>query len=403
MPDLVTKNILISLVSEQRAPNIFIILDKQFNEIDEYIFVSTPLMEKMGVINDIKKATGIRSEAIRKVIVSEDNPASIIQEFEPLQLATAGIHYFVNLTGGTKMMSIGLFNYFTQPAYAPCCSIFYVPIGRNAYLQVYPEGQRREAAISYRITLEEYLAGYGIKMETWKGAGHLHRPPEYTASVLPHFLEAMDSGRPFALMMKGLRDSYRQVQQKEEVELPVSRELGAFLQKISYPLPENGRLNKAAAEYLTGGWLEEWAYARVKETLGLPDAAIRYGVRVARANAGGHPVPNECDLLFTFNNTLYIAECKSGLGFNARKLFEESVYKLAALRNEFGQRVEAFFLTLTNLRSRKGSLKTVFLHRAQLHRVALFDRKGVVMELEGWLKASPQPPPKEGEFSPSDV
>lgn len=396
-------NLLISLVGDQTVPNTFLIRDPAFGMIGQYIFVTTPLMEERRRLEHTLASTGIPAGSFRKISVEADNLSDIKRKLDSLQLPEKGNHYYVNLTSGTKVMSIALYHYFTQPAYAPCCSIFYVPIGRNAYLQVYPEGQRREAAISYRITLEEYLAGYGIKMETWKGAGHLHRPPEYTASVLPHFLEAMDSGRPFALMMKGLRDSYRQVQQKEEVELPVSRELGAFLQKISYPLPENGRLNKAAAEYLTGGWLEEWAYARVKETLGLPEAAIRYGVRVARANAGGHPVPNECDLLFTFNNTLYIAECKSGLGFNARKLFEESVYKLAALRNEFGQRVEAFFLTLTNLRGRKGSLKTVFLHRAQLHRVALFDRKGVVMELEGWLKASPQPPPKEGEFSPSDV
>ena len=107
-----------------------------------------------------------------------------------------------------------------------------------------------------------------------------------------------------------------------------------------------------------------------------------------RPNAGGHPVPNECDLLFTFNNTLYIMECKVGLGFKAKQLFEDSVYKLAALRNEFGQRVEAAFLTLSNLRGRDGEVKKAFLHRAQLHRVKLFDRQGVGEELEGWLRGA---------------
>lgn len=379
-------NLLISLVGDQTVPNVFLARDPAFGMIDQYIFVTTPLMEERGRLEHTLASTGIRAGSYRKISVEADNLSDINQKLDSLRLPEKGNHYYVNLTSGTKLMSIALYHYFTQPAYAHCCSIFYVPIGKNAYLQVYPEHQRREAPISYRITLEEYLAGYGIKMEAWKGHSQLHRPPEYTASVLPHFLEAMDSGRPFARMMKGLRDSYRQVQQKQVVELPVSKELAAFLEKIRYPLPENGKLDGPAAGYLTGGWLEEWAYARVRETLGLPDAAIRYGVRVARANAGGHPVPNECDLLFTFNNTLYIAECKSGLGFNARKLFEESVYKLAALRNEFGQRVEALFLTLTNLRDRRGRLKKVFLHRAQLHRVALFDRKGLGAELEGWLK-----------------
>ncbi|MCB9293450.1 MAG: DUF1887 family protein [Lewinellaceae bacterium] len=234
-----------------------------------------------GPLDHILSSTGIPGERCRKASVEADNLSDIKRQLDSLRLPASGNHYYVNLTSGTKVMSIALYHYFTQPAYAHCCSIFYVPIGRNAYLQVYPEAQRRERPIGYRISLREYLAGYGITAEGQKGEGQLHRSPAYTAAVLPRFLEAMDSGRPFALMMKGLRDSYRQVQQKETAEVPASRELAAFLRSIGYPLPANGLLGRAAAEYLIGGWLEEWAYARVKESLGLPDAAIRYGVKVA--------------------------------------------------------------------------------------------------------------------------
>ncbi|MCB0582341.1 MAG: DUF1887 family protein [Phaeodactylibacter sp.] len=381
-------SVLLSLVGDQTVPNIFLMRDPAFRMVEQYIFITTPLMEAKGRLDHILSSTGIPGERCRKASVEADNLSDIKRQLDSLRLPASGNHYYVNLTSGTKVMSIALYHYFTQPAYAHCCSIFYVPIGRNAYLQVYPEAQRRERPIGYRISLREYLAGYGITAEGQKGEGQLHRPPAYTAAVLPRFLEAMDSGRPFALMMKGLRDSYRQVQQKETAEVPASRELAAFLRSIGYPLPANGLLGRAAAEYLIGGWLEEWAYARVKESLGLPDAAIRYGVKVARPNAGGHPVPNECDLLFTFNNTLYIMECKVGLGFKAKQLFEDSVYKLAALRNEFGQRVEAAFLTLSNLRGRDGEVKKAFLHRAQLHRVKLFDRQGVGEELEEWLRGA---------------
>ena len=283
-------------------------------------------------------------------------------------------------------MSIGVFNYFSKYKYKLCSKVFYLPIKKNGVVQVFPEEEQKEEEITYCIPLHEYLSSYGIRIVTEKNDKHLHRPSTYTAAVLPLFLEAMDSGRSFVVMMKGLRDSYRQVQQKSIVKLAIPHELATFLQKIEYPLPDNNWLDKPAIEYLIGGWLEEWVYTCVKECLGLPDEAIRYGVRVARPNAGGDPVPNECDLLFTFNNTLYLVECKSGLGFKPKQLFEESVYKLTALRIEFGQRVEALFLTLSNLRDRKGRLKSVFLHRAQLHRVTLFDRKGVEKDLERYLK-----------------
>ncbi|MCB0587717.1 MAG: DUF1887 family protein [Phaeodactylibacter sp.] len=383
-------NVLISLVGDQTVPNVFLIRDPAFRMVEEYVFVTTPLMEERSRLEHILASTGVPRGKYRKVCVEADNLTDIRERLNELQLPTTGNHYFVNLTSGTKVMSIAMYDYFTQPGYADCCSIFYVPIGKNAYLQVYPEDQRREEAISYRISLKEYLSGYGIRIEEQKGEGELHRPPEYTSGLLFHFQKAMDSGRPFSQMMNSLRNNYRAVQQKKEIKIPVNPELQAFLSLIRYPLPPDGCLNKAAAEYLIGGWLEEWAYNLVKERLGLPEEAIRYGVRVARPNAVGHNVPNECDLLFTFNNTLYIMECKTGLGFNASQLFADSIYKLTALRNEFGQRVEAVLLTLTNLRKRNGQWKERFFNRAQMHRVALFDRQGLMEELEEWLGASPQ-------------
>lgn len=381
MPDLVTKNVLISLVSEQRAPNIFIILDKQFNEISEYIFVSTPLMEKIGVVNNIKKATRIRNEVIKTIIVSEDSWTSVFEGFEPLNLTKEGTHYFVNLTGGTKMMSIGLFNYFTQPAYRHCSSIFYIPIGKNAFLQVFPEEQAREQPLTYRISLEEYLASYGIAATVQKGLRDLHRPESYTASVMPHFLSVMDS-HAFWSAMKKLRDTYNRSYQKPALEAPVERGLQPFLEQIRYPLSARGLLTKGDIAYLTGGWFEEWAFSRLRQQLDLPGEAIRFGVRVERQNADGQAVPNECDILFTLNNTLHIVECKTGLGARPRQLFEDALYKLTALRNEFGQRVKALFFTLSDLRRQPRQWEETYLSRARLHRALLFDRRGAVVELE---------------------
>ena len=379
-------NLLISLVGDQTVPNVFLIRDAAFRRIDHYIFVTTQLMEERRRLAHIIAATGISEEQYHTITVEADQLADIRHQLSRLQLPLTGNHYYVNLTSGTKLMSIALYDFFTREGYQNCSSIFYVPIGKNAFLQVYPEGQRREEAISYRISLGEYLASYGIEALEQKGTQQLYLPPAYTASAFPHFLKAMDTGKAFANRMKGLRDRYRQASQKAELQIRVEPEMQSFLGQIGFPLSREGTLEKAAVAYLIGGWLEEWLYMQVKEGLGLPDAAIRFGVKVARPNASGERVPNECDLLFILNNTLYIVECKTGLGRSPKPLFEEAVYKLTALRNEFGQRVQTLFFTLTDLRDTKGRLRKPYLDRAGMHRIRLFDRQGIAEGLEGYLR-----------------
>ena len=377
-------NVLISLVGDQTVPNVFLIRDPAFRMIDAYIFVTTPLMEERCRLKNIITSTGLPPESWSRLSVEADDLPAIREQLDSLQLPNQGNHYYVNLTSGTKLMSIALYEYFTQPGYRHCSSIFYIPIGKNAYLQVFPEAQRREQPLSYRITLQEYLSSYGIGLLKHKGASQLHRPPEYTAAAFPLFQEAMDSGQAFAKMMKDMRDRYRQSRQKTGFELIIGPRIEAFLERIHYSLPASGKLNKAAVEYLIGGWFEEWAYTRIRELLQLPESAIQFGVKVSRSNAEGVAVDNECDVLFTFNNTLYIVECKAGL--NSKPLFEAAAYKLATLRSEFGQRVNALLLTPSSLRDSKGRLRKPYLDRARMHRLQLFDRDGLRKELPGFLE-----------------
>ena len=121
----------------------------------------------------------------------------------------------------------------------------------------------------------------------------------------------------------------------------------------------------------------------------MPDEAIRFGVRVERNNAEGQPVANECDILFTLNNTLHVIECKTGLGARPKQLFEDALYKLTALRNEFGQRVQTLFFTLSGLRRSPRQWEETYLSRANLHRVLLLDRQGLLEELDELLEKLP--------------
>ncbi len=379
------RNVLISLVGDQAVPNVFLIRDQAFRQAGEYIFVTTPLMEERQRLQHILASTGIPAEKYRCLCVEADMLPDIRRKLDGLQLPKEGCHYYVNLTSGTKLMSIALYEYFTQPAYRHCSSIFYIPIGRNAYLQVYPEARRKATELSYRISLTEYLTSYGIHILEGKGAEQLACPLPYTQQVFHAFLNAIGHNRRFVPMMKELRNTYNRNQQRAELDIRPGPELQAFLQQLDFPLSPGGRLDKARTEYLIGGWLEEWAFGQLQHQYQLPPAAIAQGVKVSRTNAHGEAVTNECDVLFTYNNTLYLVECKAGLGRNPKKLFEDAVYKLNTLRMEFGQRVEALLFTLSNLSDKQGRLKKDYRNRAALHGIELYDRSRLEELAGSWL------------------
>jgi len=370
------QNILISLVGDQTVPNVFLMRDRAFRQIDRYIFITTPQMEGKSRLQHIINATGINDSQYDKVLVKADDLYHIQKELDRLQLKGGQGQYYVNLTSGTKLMSIALYDYFTQPRFRDCSRIFYMPIGRNGYVQVQEEGPPLVCDLTYRISVWEYLASYGIELASARQL--LHQPGTYTQSLMPR-MQSYRTDSAFAKALHGLRQAYNRNRDKgKTMALKVGDDLAILLEQLEYPYRQEDGLSAADARYLTGGWLEEWAYYKVQTTLGLPESALALNAQVTRPNGQGGNVANECDLLFTYNNTLYILECKTGLGKRGNKLFDEAVYKLATLRGEFGQRVPVFLLTLNEL-------KPAYRQRAALHRIALLGGSSVEDGLEKHL------------------
>lgn len=372
------KSVLVSLVGDQTVPNVFLILDDAFRKVEDYLFITTPLMEERQRLPHILRATGLPRERCRVLQVAADELSDIYTKLDRLQLPSQGVHYYVNLTSGTKLMSIALFNYFARGTYEKCSSIFYIPIGRNGYVQVQDRGTPLTRDLTYRISVREYLASYGIELAA--ASRLLHQPVTYTQTLLSR-MQSFRADPAFAKALHGLRQAYNRNRDKgEAMALKVGKDLAALLEQLEYPYRQKAGLTAADARYLAGGWLEEWAYHKVQSTLGLPDTALALNALVTRPDGQGGIVANECDLLFTRNNTLYVLECKTGLGKRGNKLFDEAVYKLAALRGEFGQRVPALLLTLDER-------KPAYRQRAALHRIDLLGGNRVEEELQGYLAA----------------
>jgi len=91
------------------------------------------------------------------------------------------------------------------------------------------------------------------------------------------------------------------------------------------------------ARYLSGGWLEEYAYSQFKpyEDAGvIKDLRINVELSLDLENRGRFPrwdrTHNELDIAFTDGHSLYIVECKAG------KVMQEQVMKLQNLVRFYG-------------------------------------------------------------------
>ena len=129
---------------------------------------------------------------------------------------------------------------------------------------------------------------------------------------------------------------------------------------------------------MTGGWMEEWIYYVIKNSLRLSEENIKLGL-ITILNA-----ENDLDVVFTLNNTLYIIECKTAMPDNY--LQQSTLYKSGALVDKFGRNAKTFIFTLSNLRGKDGKLKKGVLDRANQQNVTVADREVLLNGLDDFLK-----------------
>jgi len=148
---------LVSLISENLLPN-FLFIKEFTNKYDSLIFLTTQSMSNQSLPSRLEKALNVEAKSSIRITVSEDNFSSIFEKlaaFSPNSEDT----FIVNVTGGTKIMSLAAYNFFSQYKNA---SFYYVPIGKNKIVNV---NTATSTPISYKINLDEYLALLGFHFE----------------------------------------------------------------------------------------------------------------------------------------------------------------------------------------------------------------------------------------------
>lgn len=115
----------ISLLSDYLIPNLLLI--KEFKqECDKLVFITSSPMEKKKKSYWLEMALQLPVDSVEKIEVIEDDYEKIKDRLTDKSFSQ-GDEYILNLTGGTKVMSLAVFDYFKSFN----AKFYYVPVGKN--------------------------------------------------------------------------------------------------------------------------------------------------------------------------------------------------------------------------------------------------------------------------------
>lgn len=297
----VMSRVLVSILSKQTIPN-YLFIKEMEGQYDQLLFISTVQANKERIGEAIEKALGQgewTAPPIPRIVVDANNYCEALHQLKEQGLSEED-HYLVNITGGTKAMSLAVVDYFSL---LPHNTIYYLPIN-NRYHNITDD---RISDISYSLSLKEYFWLYGIDIKV-SNAGH--RQPEVARQIYIDLKQISFSKRT------------------ERLHKPHQR----------YSQPED-------RHYYNGTWLEEYVYYYCKKLLGLREDQVASGVALYRDDEVSND--NEVDVAFVYQNRLYIIECKVWLSLSLDKEeVDDTLYKLAAITKDFGLVVHSYLFAI---------------------------------------------------------
>jgi hypothetical protein len=346
------RSILISLVSAQTIPNVLLI--KALPKFDKYVLLSSKEMEKENESRSkcIVDTCGLELDHYEVKEVIEDNLSDIKRKLKSLKLNKTN-KITVNITGGTKIMTLGIYDFFND---WPNTNFLYKHI-KHYYFQELEKDNR--VLIPTKLNTKDYLLAYGISFKDKEP----NKSENYTNAFYSLFLESKIDME----IIENLRIHYRGKKKKhlitaiesaeEETESEKGKRipnLGEFLSEIHFPYEEDQKITKSEIDYLTGGWFEEYIYHQVKRKL--PEADVLLGVNLKK---GSRSNPNDLDVVFCMNDILGVIECKTSLLLDGKytQLFNETIYKAGALKQNFGLSVRSYLFCLDDFQDKFFELK----------------------------------------------
>lgn len=373
------KKVIVSIISEQSVQNMVLIK----NNMDSMYFINI-VTDKMAdnniyLINALNPKNNAEINDKFKEIKIPNNIENNIEKINECINSLKNIYdeadqIFVNITGGTKILSIALYQYFNE-YYKNKSMLLYLNIDSisTSYNILNTHGK---LDMPQFITLEEYLTSYGIeivnnedtKPKYPKNCANLLKDHSITKKGKFENYNIRDVKKALANFMIVLNEKYEKQEDSHDEKLNINKELDSCDYKVKKysknivdyitllhetidDIPDINNITYNALKYINSGYFEEYLYYNIASILPYKENMEDYlktGVKIkinkSRRKANKN-IPNdqELDILFMYNNAVYYIECKT---YTDQKIINESIFKQAAISNMLGLKKTNSFTTL---------------------------------------------------------
>jgi len=304
--------------------------------VDKFLFINTAYTLKGKFSERIKNVCNIQDNDYWNVEVSEDDMTDMAQKIEAKLQANQlpqDARFLVHITGGTKPMSLGVFSFFEKKKNT---EFYYITFPKTTqYQRLHTDRSPEYYSFKYKITLEDYLLAYGINIDSKQN--ELVKDTAYTEQLT---LSSRDD-------TKAERDKHLELLEEQD---DVDED------ELNY--------------YKYHGYFEEYIYSVVKAQLNLNDDQIGLSVKTKQPLVDDPEIADhEIDIMFIYENHLYIIECKTGA---KPKLFENTVFRLYSIKQRIGFS-NGYIFMLQPLKDEDGNLPEVYAKKAKPSGITVLD------------------------------
>ncbi len=291
----------VCLVSAQAAPNLLAAMDPELKPEKVILVISPKMQTSAKNLTAVLENSGIkvRTHQLR----DEHDYQSMCEEMLELATELEGHEVYLNLTGGTKLMSLAS----QEAAGVGDWKRFYVDLDTDQVIGLEKDAPRPRK-LAEKLRLRHYLRSYGFETVSSSKT----QPTSAEAALIADFCkntktwQASVSKLNFAAQnanKQGKFNATQQLAQHDFAFLIEQCEKVGWLKRVGSDIYFNDR------QRCNGGWLELYAMNVIHKLhggLGIQDSGTSIEVLDLNSNT-----KNELDVAFIYRNRLYIIECKT--------------------------------------------------------------------------------------------
>ncbi|WP_311418647.1 Card1-like endonuclease domain-containing protein [Haemophilus parahaemolyticus] len=335
----------VCLISAQAAPNLLPILDSDFKPKKAIFLVSKTMKQRAEYLAKTFEKLNVKVK-LKNISdefnfgLMEDEIFKLVEEYENESIA-------LNVTGGTKLMSIAAENAFS----ALGKPIFYIDTDSNHILFISKNEEQKwlpNLEMKAKNKIDIYLSAYGSTVLSTQNPIEREK---YLPAIEP-FIKNYDNYTqviPLLNLHATLSQSngYKSEYTKDNKKIGKLDELLLGLDYqglLNYDGQTIDFKNREIKTFLNGGWLEDYTYFQLKEIANIEDIACGADVANPKFKLGKNEYSsenkgnkNEFDIVFMAKNKLHIIECKTQLmDKNGGIKADDILYKLETLKDYGG-------------------------------------------------------------------